>query len=43
MATDLSKTRKEEDWKSFFSAKGGGILRELFDEPLEANDEVTAS
>ena len=43
MATDLTTKGSEKDWTSFFSSKGGGVLQELFDEPLEANDEVTLS
>ena len=43
MATDLTTKESDKDWTSFFSAKGGGVLQELFDEPLEANDEVTLS
>ena len=32
-----------KDWIDFYSAKGGGVLQELFDDPLEASDEVTFS
>jgi hypothetical protein len=39
--TKSSPGRK--DWTDFYSAKGGGVLQELFDDPLDASDEVTFS
>jgi hypothetical protein len=46
MATTTEKQGKKQgkkDWTDFFSAKGGGVLQELFDDPLDANDEITMS
>jgi hypothetical protein len=34
---------REKDWSAYFASKGGGTLQEHFDDPLEANDEVTMS
>jgi hypothetical protein len=36
-------TSGRKDWTDFYSAQGGGVLQELFDDPLDASDEVTFS
>ena len=43
MATKTKTSQGNKDWTDFFSAKGGGILQDLFDQPFEANDDVTFS
>jgi hypothetical protein len=32
-----------KDWTDFFPARGGGVLQELFDDPLDTNDEIIMS
>ena len=43
MASKTKTPQGSKDWTDFFSAKGGGILQDLFDQPFEANDDVTFS